>query len=384
MFRTNGRPSAARRGFLRRAGTAAAGMAAASAATAAGARPEQVLRIQGAWSARDVFHEYALDFSRRVNDMSGGRLRMEVLPADALLKPQELLDAVHQGALDGCHGAAPLWSLRNAAFSLFGEAPAMGVDADAMLGWLRYGGGADLYADLLLRQMNLQVVSFFSVALPPRPLGWFRRAPSSAAALRGLVVPARGFDADLLKEMGAKPVIVDDRDVPALFASGKIDAVLINSASSVRRMPVIPGITACLLQSQTHAAEFFEISFNRKRFDALPADLQAVIRSAADAASSDVQWKSRFQGSVDAEWLERSRGIRMVKTPPDILRAQMRAWSTVLERHSASNPFFGKVLDSQQQWAQRVFAGSRDSATAAALAHAYWQPGSLRRARTNR
>lgn len=384
MAHTNGQPSAARRGFLRRAGTAAAGLAAASAASAAGPGTGQVLRIQGAWAARDVFHEFALDFARRVNDMSGGRLRVEVLPVDAHVKPQELLDAVHQGTLDGCHGTASLWSLRNAAFSLFGEAPAMGVGADAMLGWLRYGGGADLYADLLLRQMNLQVVSFFSGALPPRPLGWFRRAPSSAAALRGLVVPARGFDADLWKEMGAKPVIVDDRDVPALFASGKIDAVLINSSSSVRRMPVIPGITACLLQSQTHAAEFFEISLNRKRFDALPADLQAVIRNAADAASSDVQWKSQFQRPADSEWLERSRGIRMVRTPPDILRAQMRAWTVVLERHSASNPFFGKVLDSQQQWARRVFADSRDSSMAAASAHAFWQPESMRRARTNR
>ena len=375
MVRMNGRPSAARRGFLRRAGAATAGLAAASAASATGANVEQVLRIQGAWHARDVFHEYALDFARRVNDMTGGRLRMEVIPAGASIKPQDLLDAVHQGSLDGCHGTASLWSLRNAAFSLFGEAPAMGIGADALLGWLRYGGGADLYADLLLRQMNLQVVSFFSGALPPRPLGWFRRAPASAAAIHGMRVPARGFDADLWREMGAKPVTLDEAAVPAMFAAGKLDAVLLSSPSTARRMPAMQGITACLLQSQTHAAEFFEISFNRKRFDALPADLQAVIRNAADAASSDAQWKSRFQHSGDAAWLERSRGIRMVKTPPDILRAQMRAWTRVLERHSASNPFFEKVLASQQGWAKRVYPRLRDEATAAAMAHAYWQPG---------
>src|SRR5688572_2769916 len=109
-----------RRRFLRGAGA----IGAAAAAIPGGAMAQQqpvALRLQGAWSAKDIFHEYALDFSKKINDMSGGRLRVEVLPAGSVVRPQDLLDAVHKGIIDGCHAVPSMWQARDMSFSLFGS-----------------------------------------------------------------------------------------------------------------------------------------------------------------------------------------------------------------------------------------------------------------------
>src|SRR5688572_473098 len=136
----------ARRRFL--LGAAASGAAAVSFPMVARAQAPIALRFQGAWSAKNIFHEFALDYAKKVTDMSGGRLRIEVLPAGAVVKPFDLIDAVHKGVLDGCHAVPAYWAGKNTAFSLFGTGPALGMDANLMLSWMEHGGGKALYDEI--------------------------------------------------------------------------------------------------------------------------------------------------------------------------------------------------------------------------------------------
>ena len=116
------------------------------------------MRWQSAWSSSDIFHEYALDWAKKVNDMTGGDLKIDVLPAGAIVPAFGLLDAVSKGALDGGHGVLVYHYGKQAALALWGSGPAFGMDANMLLAWHKYGGGRALLSKLYA-SMGATVVS---------------------------------------------------------------------------------------------------------------------------------------------------------------------------------------------------------------------------------
>ncbi len=139
-------PRASRRKFL--AGAAVAGAAAVAMPNVSRAQTVN-WKFQSTWPTRDIFHEFANDFAKRVNDMAGNRLRLEVLAAGAVVPAFQMQDAVNAGILDGGHGVCAYWYGKNKAFSLFGTPPAFGWDANNFLAWMNYGGGYELYNELV-------------------------------------------------------------------------------------------------------------------------------------------------------------------------------------------------------------------------------------------
>jgi len=334
-----------------------------------------IWRLQGAWSAKDIFHEYALDFAKKVNDMAGGRLRVEMLPAGAVVKPQDLQDAVHRGVIDGCHAVPAFWHARNSAFSLFGSGPALGLDANGLLAWLRHGGGMALYLELIHRQMNLNIVPFFYGPMPTQPLGWFKKPVKSSAEIKGLRLPAEGLVADLFREMGAKADGVAIADIAMAMKRGQLDAAEFNNASSDRWLGLPNVAKVCMLQSYHQPAEVFEVLINRGKFDGLPPDLQAIVRHAAEAASADMSWKALHRYSEDQAWLRAKDGVQFEKTPAEVLRAQLRAWGAVVARHAQQNPLFDRVWRSQMAWARRIVGWSRATIVDPVPAYDFWFAG---------
>jgi TRAP-type mannitol/chloroaromatic compound transport system substrate-binding protein len=106
------------------------------------------MRFQSTWPAKDIFHEYALDYAKKVNDMTGGDLKIDVLPAGAVVPAFGLLDAVSKGTLDGGHGVLAYHYGKQTALALWGSGPGYGMDANMLLAWHRYGGGKELLAKL--------------------------------------------------------------------------------------------------------------------------------------------------------------------------------------------------------------------------------------------
>src|ERR1700756_667618 len=163
---------ATRRKFL--GGAAVAGVATIAAPAVVKAQGPISMRFQSTWPSKDIFHEYALDFGKKVNDMTGGDLKIEVLPAGAVVPAFGLLDAVSKGVLDGGHGVLVYHYGKNTALALWGSGPAYAMDANMLLAWHKYGGGKQLL-EKIFTSIGANVVSFPYGPMPTQPLGWFKR-----------------------------------------------------------------------------------------------------------------------------------------------------------------------------------------------------------------
>ncbi|MBW7851712.1 MAG: TRAP transporter substrate-binding protein [Rhodospirillales bacterium] len=311
------------------------------------------LKIQGAWGAKDIFNEFAEDYVRRVNEMAGNRLRIDYLLGGSVVKPFSVHDAVHSGILDGGHTVAAYWYGKHKAASLFGSGPAWGWDANHMLGWFYYGGGDKLYAELMDNVLGLNIVGFLSGPMPTQPLGWFRKPIESADQMRGLKYRTVGLAADLMQAMGAAVTQLPGGEIIPALERGVIDAFEYNNPTSDRRFGAQDVSKVYMMGSYHQAMEAFEIIFNKAKYNALPKEHQAVLRYAAEAASSDMSWKAQDNYSRDLQALIEKDGVTIHRTPQSVMEAQLEAWDKILVS-LVKDPFFAKCVDSQKAWAQRV------------------------------
>jgi TRAP-type mannitol/chloroaromatic compound transport system substrate-binding protein len=337
-----------RRGMLKGAAVAAGAMSVPMIATA----QTTTLRFQSTWPAKDIFHEYAQDFAKKVNDMAGNRLKIEVLPAGSVVPAFQLLDAVAKGTLDGGHGVVAYWYGKNSALALWGSGPGYGMDANMVLAWHKYGGGKALMEEIY-KSLNLDVVSYLSGPMPCQPLGWFKKPVSKVTDMKGLKFRTVGLAVDVFTDMGTAVNPLPGGEIVPALDRGLIDAAEFNNASSDRVLGFPDVAKNCMLQSFHQSGEQFEILFNKSKLNALPAELKAIIDNAAEAASADMSWKAIDRNSQDYEALKKD-GIKFYKTPDPILRAQLASWDKTIAKKAGENPLFKKVLDSQKAFAQRA------------------------------
>ncbi len=341
-----------RRRSLLKGAAVAAGAGAMSAPMLATAQTTTSLRFQSTWPAKDIFHEYANDFAKKVNDMAGGKLKIEVLPAGAVVPAFQLLDAVSKGTLDGGHGVVAYWYGKNSALALWGSGPGYGMDANMVLAWHNYGGGKAL-VDEIYKSLNLDVQSYLYGPMPVQPLGWFKKPISKVEDMKGLKFRTVGLAVDVFTEMGTAVNPLPGGEIVPALDRGLIDAAEFNNASSDRVLGFPDVAKNCMLQSFHQSGEQFEILFNKTKLAALPAEQKAIIDYAVQAASADMSWKAISRNSEDYEALKK-QGIKFYKTPDAILRAQLAAWDKTIAKKSGENPMFKKVLDSQKAFAQRA------------------------------
>jgi TRAP-type mannitol/chloroaromatic compound transport system substrate-binding protein len=344
-------PDTQRRQFLKTA--TIVGGAVVSAAPMAAVTPTPIsFRWQSTWPVKDIFHEYALDFARKVNDMSGKRLRIDVLPAGAVVKPFDLIDAVSRGALDGGHGVTAYWYGKNSAIALWGSGPAFGMDANTVLAWHEFGGGKALLADIY-KSLKLDVMSFLYGPMPTQPLGWFKKPITKVEDFKGLKYRTAGLSIELFSALGAAVNALPSGEIVAAMDRGQLDAAEFNNTTSDKTLGFPDVSKVCMLQSFHQCSEQFEILFNRTKFNTLSRDLQAIIQNAVQAASAEMSWKAIDRYSQDYINLQKS-GIKFYKTPDAILQAQLDAWDEIARKKSAENPAFKKVLQSMQTFAERA------------------------------
>ncbi|URI09099.1 TRAP transporter substrate-binding protein [Aquincola tertiaricarbonis] len=343
--------AAPRRRFLK---NAAAGGAAVGALAAPAVSQAQTttLRFQSTWPAKDIFHEFAQDFAKKVNDMAGNRLKIEVLPAGSVVPAFQLLDAVSKGTLDGGHGVIAYWYGKNSALALWGSGPGFGMDANMVLAWHYYGGGKALVEEIY-KSLNLDVVSYLYGPMPTQPLGWFKKPVAKVEDMKGLKFRTVGLAVDVFTDMGAAVNPLPGGEIVPALDRGLIDAAEFNNASSDRVLGFPDVAKNCMLQSFHQSGEQFEILFNKTKLDGLPAELKAVIDYAVQASSADMSWKAVERYSKDYEALKQ-QGIKFYKTPDAVLRAQLASWDKTVEKKAGENPMFKKVLDSQRAFAQRA------------------------------
>jgi TRAP-type mannitol/chloroaromatic compound transport system substrate-binding protein len=353
--------NASRRSFLKKAAVGATGAAAVAALpTVHVAQAPISWRWQSTWPTKDIFHEYALDYAKKVNEMTGGRLKIEVLPAGAVVKAFDLLDAVSKGTLDGGHGVVAYWYGKNSALALWGSGPACGMDGNMVLAWHYYGGGKQLIEEIY-KSLGIDVVSFLYGPMPTQPLGWFKKPITKADDFKGLKYRTVGLSIDIFTGMGAAVNALPGADIVPAMDRGLLDAAEFNNASSDKALGFPDVSKVCMLQSFHQSAEQFEIIFNRKKYDALPEELKSILSYAVQAASADMSWKAIDRYSADYEDLQKTRGVKFYKTPESILRKQLEIWDGVVAKRSAENPLFKKAYDSQRAFAERCARWQSDT-----------------------
>jgi TRAP-type mannitol/chloroaromatic compound transport system substrate-binding protein len=344
--------SGTRRKFFGRAAAATAGAAALGVPMVSRAQTVS-FRFQSTWPAKDIFHEYANDFAKKVNDMAGNRLKIEVLPSGAVVRAFDLLDAVSKGTLDGGHGVVAYWYGKNSAVALWGSGPAFGLNANQVLAWHYYGGGKQLL-DEIYKSLNINVQSFLYGPMPTQPLGWFKKPVSKPEELKGLKFRTVGLAVDIFTDLGTAVNPLPGGEIVPALDRGLIDAAEFNNATSDRLLGFPDVSKNCMLQSFHQSGEQFEVLFNKPKYDALPQELKSIIDYAVQAASADMSWKAEHRYSQDYIELRTKDKVNFFKTPDSILRAQLASWDKVIAKRSGENAFFKQVLESQRAFAERV------------------------------
>jgi len=356
--------TASRRKFLGAAAVAAASMAAPAAVKAQG--PVN-MRFQSTWPSKDIFHEYALDFAKKVNDMTGGDLHIEVLPAGAVVPAFGLLDAVSKGTLDGGHGALAYHYGKQTALALWGSGPAFAMDANMLLAWHKYGGGKELL-EKLYASIGANVVSFPYAPHPTQPLGWFKKPVTKVEDLAGLKFRTVGISIDVFTSLGASVNALPGGEIVSAMDRGLLDAAEFNNASSDRALGFADVSKVYMLQSYHQNAEQFEILFNKTKHDALSSKLRAIIANAVEAASQDMQWKAIDRYSKDYAELQSKDGVKVYKTPDSILKKQIDAFDEIAQTKAKDNPLFKEILESQRAFAQRTTRWEQDTVVSRRMA----------------
>jgi TRAP-type mannitol/chloroaromatic compound transport system substrate-binding protein len=366
-----------RRGFLK---VAAAGAAAtALAPTIVRAQGPISMRWQSTWSAKDIFHEYALDYARKVNAMTGGDLKIEVLPAGAVVPAFGLLDAVSKGTLDGGHGVLVYHYGKQTALALWGSGPGYAMDANMLLAWHKYGGGKELLAKLYA-SIGANVVSFPYGPMPTQPLGWFKKPMSKAEDFQGVKFRTVGISIDVFTGLGAAVNALPGGEIVSAMDRGLLDAAEFNNATSDRVLGFPDVSKICMLQSYHQNAEQLEILFNKTKYDALPEQMKAIISNAVEAASQDMAWKAIDRYSRDYEELQTKDKVRFYKTPDSILQKQLDIYDQVVEKKSAENPLFKEIVESQTAFAKRATQWEQDTVVSRRMAYNhYFGPNAKKR-----
>jgi TRAP-type mannitol/chloroaromatic compound transport system substrate-binding protein len=348
-----------RRKFLLGAGVAGA----AAVAMPQVSRAQTVtLKMQGSWPATDVFSEMAQDYTKRVNEMAGGRLKIDYLAGGAIVHPFQVFDAVHGGQLDAAHTVTVYWYGKHKAASLFGTGPVFGFNANEGLGWIYNGGGKELFDELQTQIMKVNIKSFFAMPMPTQPLGWFKKPIASVNDLKGMKYRTVGLAADLMQALGAAVAQLPGGEIVPAMERGVIDGFEFNNPTSDKRFGAQNVAKNYMLGSHHQATEYFELMFNRTKFNALPAEHKAIIQYAAEAASSANEWKAYDLYSKDLQELIEKDKVVVGRTPKDVFEAQIKAWDGLI-KELEKDAFNKKVMDSQKAWVRRVVYYTQLNAT---------------------
>ncbi len=369
--------SAGRRRFLKTGATAAGAAAATAVAMPNISRAAPVtLKMQSSWGAANVFQEMAQQYVERVEAMSGGRLKIDLLPAGAVVKAFQVQDACADGVLDMAHTVSAYWYGKHKAASLFGTGPVFGANASEMLAWIQYGGGKELYRELVQDILGLNLVGFFCMPMPTQPLGWFTDPIESIDDMQGLKYRTVGLATDIMQGIGVSVTQLPGGEIVPALERGVIEAFEFNNPTSDRQFGAQDVRKVYMMGSYHQAAEFFEIPINKDRFEELDPDLQAILEYAAEAANTANFGMAMDRYSADLQALINEDGVEVHRTPESVMAAQLESWDEVLA-DLESDEYFSKVVASQKDWAERVAYYALMNAADYKLAYNHYFPDRL-------
>lgn len=316
-----------------------------------------VWKVQSAWPPSNLLHFSAVELAKMVEQMSGGRLKWEMSAAGTIVGSFEVLDAVHKGLLDAGHAWPGYWAGKNSAAGLYAPGPGgpFGLNRDEYLAWLISGGGQEMYNELLQKELGRNVVAFFTTSLPYwEGFGWFRKPFNNLAELRKLKFRTSGLGLEMMRTMGVSVVSLAGGEVIPALERGVVDGAewavpshdILVGFQNVTKYYYMPDLRQPI--------SYQDVIINKKKWDELPPDLQAIVKYACWAEMVRMAATSVDQDSKAIEELTTKHGVKIMKTPDDVLKAQLEAMDKVYADEAKKNPFFAKVLNAQKEFAKRA------------------------------
>ena len=335
---------------------------AASLFVAAGAHAQSVnLKMQATWPASLTLYEQFQFFVERVGKLSNGTLKIEAMPAGQVVPAFEVLDATHKKVIDGSHAWAAYWTGKNKTAVLFTGGPGgtFGMDFIDAMGWHHHGGGIDLYNEFYQKELKLNVVAFPILPAGPQAFGWFKRPIKNLSDFKGMKCRQTGIANEIWQKMGMTTVNMPGGEIIPAAQRGVIDcAEWVGGVEDLRlgfqnvwKYHYTPGMH--------ESVTIGELIINGDVWKGLSAQHQEMIRSAVN--ESFLVWWAKWQkqNAEALKDLQEKHGVRVLRTPPDILIEFLKTWDKLAAEESAKNPFFKKVLDSQRAYASVVVPAKR-------------------------
>jgi len=336
---------------------------AAVAAFSAGAQAQQVvnLKMQATWPASLTLYENFTYFVERVGKISNGTLKIDAMPAGQVVPAFEVLDATHKRVIDGAHAVSYYWVGKNKAATLFSATPAgpFGMDQIDFMGWIYEGGGLDLWWEFYQKELKLNVLAFPILPSSPQAFGWFKRPIKNLADFKGMKCRQTGMAAEIWQRMGMTTVNMPGGEIIPSAQRGVIDcAEWVGGVEDLRlgfhnvwKYHYTPGMH--------ENVTIGEVVFNMDVWKGLSNQHQEMIKSAANEAFLIWWAKWQKQNSEALKELQEKHGVRILRTPPEILVEFLKTWDKVAAEEAAKSPFFKKTHESQRQYASLVVPAKR-------------------------
>jgi TRAP-type mannitol/chloroaromatic compound transport system substrate-binding protein len=335
---------------------------AAAAVFSAGAQAQQVsLKMQATWPASLTLYENFTYFAERVGKISGGSLKIDAMPAGQVVPAFEVLDATHKKVLDGAHAWSGYWVGKNKASILCTGGPGgtFGMDMIDALGWMYHGGGNELCNEFFQKELKLNIHWIPILPSGPQAFGWFKRPIKNLADFKGMKCRETGMAAEVFQRMGMQTVNMPGGEIIPSAQRGVIDcAEWVGGVEDLRlgfqnvwKYHYTPGMH--------ENVTIGELLFNGDVWAGLSQTHKEIIQSAANETFL-IWWAKWQKQNADAvKELQEKHGVRILRTPPDILVAFLKTWDKIAAEESAKSPFFKKTLESQRAYASIVVPAKR-------------------------
>jgi TRAP-type mannitol/chloroaromatic compound transport system substrate-binding protein len=314
------------------------------------------LRFQSAFPPSGMFNDNAKFFAERVKAISGGRLEIEMMPVGALVPAFEVLDATHKKVIDGAHSATAYWVGRNRAATLFGPAPGgpFGMDTIDYLGWINDGGGQELYREFFQDVLKRNIMPIPLTSASPQSLGWFRQPVKGWDDLKGRKCRQTGITAEVFTKSGMSTVNLPGAEIIPSAERGVIDCAEWVGPAEDMQIGFHTVWKNFYVTSTHEPATVLELLINGDVWNGLPKDLQEIVKAAALESTIRAHLTTNLKNANAVTELREKHGVKVQRTPDDILKKTLESWDQIAKDEEAKNPFFKKVYDSQRAYASKV------------------------------
>ena len=322
-------------------------------------------KLQSANPAGTPHMELLTRMTGNIDRMSGGRLKIEVLPSGAIVAPFEILDGVNKGIVEAGQWWTHYATGKHPAGGLF-SAPiggaGSGLDQMNHLSWYLRGGGRELYLEYYQKILKADVMAFLYAPDGPEAFGWVKRVPKTVAEYTKMRFRmSSGLPSDVLKDMGGVPMNLAGAEVIPAAERGLIDGVeWINPANDLK-LGLSDVYKNYSLQGLHQAIDIADVVINGKKWRDLPPDLQAIVQVAMTASVFEAILYFVDENAKALQVLTKEKGVKMFDAPPDYAPAFIASAKRVLAKYEQQDPFFKRVLESQRKFASVVVPYTKET-----------------------